>query len=179
MASTSTYPALVLMWALWFSIFTCKLLMIVHGDHNNLSKMRAHQSRTRQQLIPIVVVSVSLLNHLSIKLCPSFLQYHWHVMYIMMMTSGVCKCVNTNFKAKCILFLGFWLVKSICRHWFLTLMIFCNFCIFFKFKVCIFIFIFFSSYGFVLELYCSCACNVIHFADISILKMNSLCTHRL
>lgn len=57
-------------------------------------------------------------------------------------------------------------------------MIFCNFCTFFKFKVCIFIL---SSYGYVLEVntYCSCACNVIHFADISILKINGLCTHRL
>lgn len=39
---------------------------------------------------------------------------------------------------------------------------------FFKFKVCIFIlfFPFFPSYGVVLELYCSCACNVINFTEI-------------
>lgn len=147
-------------------------IMFVKGHHDNSSQKRAQQSRTREQLTSIVFISVSNLSAVF------FLQRHWNVVYIMMMASGVYKCVNTDFQAKCISFLGSWLVKSTFRYWFLTQMIFCNFCTFFKFKVCIFIFIF-SSYGFVLELYCSCACNVIHFADISILKMNSLCTHRL
>lgn len=197
-ALTSTYSALVLTWVLWFSPFsTCKLFACCfgcpfRGDPDSYVCRRRPWQFLQDQNSTLSQSRKENIQHLSsLFLFPSccqertdpcvwpfssFLQYHWNVLYIMMMASGMYKSVNTNFQAKCILFLGFWLVKSIFKYWFLNQIIFCNFCTFFKFKVCIFIF---SSYGLVLKLYCSCACNVIPFADISILKMNSLCTHRL
>lgn len=125
------------------------LLSPVLGDHAGFGCMRLELNIvTRQEqrtnnihslyfFFPQCCCSDTCLFILSLIFC-SMIQ---NVMYITMMALSVYKCINTNFQAKCILFLGLLLVKFIFRYWFLTQMFFCNFCTFFKLKVCIFIFL--------------------------------------